>query len=249
MTTDAEQDPAVAEAVERLYRVFARYPLPTRLDAAPSRDADATLRALHSAPLRQLGAKQVLPYAGWAMSTVGGPNEYRHFLPRIVELALDDAPHPSAKPWMIAHKVTYPPCKDRWSEEEREAARAAFLAVWKRALTEEPMARDAEKWLCGLAHLGRVTDALDLWRGSASPHALEHFAEFVTNHQQTLLDGHGISVASWDAVAPEIRNEIIDWIGDADLTQMLCNSALPSDHWIRWWVENDRKALRPNGTR
>lgn len=95
------------DAVERLYQAFAGQGPPTRLYASPLRDSEAILRALRSAPLRVLGGEQVLPYAGWAMTTVDGPDTYRHFLPRILELALDNPPHVGAEPDVIAGKLDH----------------------------------------------------------------------------------------------------------------------------------------------
>ena len=60
------------------------------MEASPLRDAREILMVLSAVPLRELTGEQVGPYSGWAMTTVGNERDYRHFLPRILELAVVD---------------------------------------------------------------------------------------------------------------------------------------------------------------
>ena len=221
---------AVGAAIERLYQVFAPYPAPVRLEASPLRDANAVLRALRSAPLRELQGGQLLPYAAWAITTVGNANDYRHFLPRIIELALAGPRWLGADPAVIAGKMDLPRRNDRWTAEERAAVRTAFLAAWKR-------------WLVGLAMMGGVADALDVWRHSPSPHAVEHLARVVSMHRSFLEDGRGIKGGFWDGTALETRKEVTAWVRSAGVRRWLACAGVPADSEVQWWIENARGAL------
>ena len=49
-------DPVTRRAIDEVYRVFSRYPLPKARDAAPGENGDHRLAVLSSAPLRDLTA-------------------------------------------------------------------------------------------------------------------------------------------------------------------------------------------------
>ena len=71
------------------------------------------------------------------MTTVGVVKDYKHFLPRIFELAVDNAPRIGAEPAVIVGKLRIG-LWDGWPEEERLAIRAAFLAAWEWVLGQKP---------------------------------------------------------------------------------------------------------------
>lgn len=223
---------ALDAEVERLYRAFAHCEPPARLQASPLRDADAVLRALRSAPLRALGRDQVLDYGFWAMTTVDGPDTYRHFLPRILELALDNPPHVGAEPSVIAGKLDLAGWR-AWPAEERLAVRTVFLAAWAWALNRDQAEWDAVRWLVGLAVMGGVADALDAWRRSPSPHAAGHLASLVC-YERKRLRGGGIvgNRAFWSGAAPGVREEVTAWMRGAD---------------VRRWLNDAATAARPGG--
>ena len=81
---------ALHEAVERLYEVFARYPLITPVTGCPCCTTPADYAMLASKPLRQLTAKDLRKYATKALTTWGDVNDFRHFLPRLFELIFFD---------------------------------------------------------------------------------------------------------------------------------------------------------------
>lgn len=79
--------PRLRAAVERLYETFARYPLVAVIEGGcPCCRLGAHERDLHAAPLRELPEEHVGYFAFKAMTTFGGVDDFRHFLPRIAEL-------------------------------------------------------------------------------------------------------------------------------------------------------------------
>jgi hypothetical protein len=88
----------VAQATEQLYAAFAAYTAPKKLEASPYRDSVKILADLQSAPLRELGDESLRYFANTAISTVGDENDYKHFLPRILQIGfLKDASY-----WIFA---------------------------------------------------------------------------------------------------------------------------------------------------
>ena len=78
----------VQRTVAAAYAVFARYGRPQVMDASPARDGQQMLRTLSAAPLRELSSEAVGPYSGSALFTVGSLADYKHFLPRILDIAV-----------------------------------------------------------------------------------------------------------------------------------------------------------------
>lgn len=102
--------------------VFGRYPRPATVEGCPccvsARDSEALL-AGEPAALRR--------YAGKAISTWGGVDEFRHFLPRLLdavaagEVDLDT----------VTGKLGYAGWA-RWPADERAAVRARLVDLWRR---------------------------------------------------------------------------------------------------------------------
>jgi hypothetical protein len=121
---------ALTEATERLYLAFAKYQKPHVLDSAPSRDANQILRGLNSAPLRQLANENLGGYPAWAMTTVGDVEEYKHYLPRIIELGTkEDLGILGTAPSELARKLLYGDFWD-WDDEEKEAIQFFYRAAF-----------------------------------------------------------------------------------------------------------------------
>jgi len=98
----------VGSAIETPHQLFTRYCPVIESKASRLWDADAILRVLRSAPLQRLEDDQVLPCAACVMTMVGGLDDYRYFLLRIVGLALDNLPHLGAEPALIAGNTSRP---------------------------------------------------------------------------------------------------------------------------------------------
>src|SRR5689334_4808434 len=77
-------------SVENLYTVFARYPLAEiehcKCCVTPEENA-----RLSAKPLRELTEADFGRYPGKAITTWGHDEDYKHFLPRLLELVLTDA--------------------------------------------------------------------------------------------------------------------------------------------------------------
>ncbi|NEJ72223.1 hypothetical protein GR197_17050 [Rhizobium phaseoli] len=87
----ARQD--LEDSLKTLYPTFFEYPFPSSLDASPLRDAEKILTGLKSAPLREIDAAVLGPYAAGAITTIGSVDDFRHSC-RVFSTALSSArPH------------------------------------------------------------------------------------------------------------------------------------------------------------
>jgi hypothetical protein len=205
----SEAQAKLHDAIEQCYAAFADMPCPRRLEASPMRDGDKILRALTSAPLRELSGKQIGPYSGWAITTVGDADDYRHFLPRILELSVVDPVWLGAEPPVMASRLNMGHWR-KWPAGQRSAILHIFNAAFDAFVEIHPdHTRTVDGWFCGLATLGQsVALTVERWRCVASPNAGLQMASFI-NDNATDLHRHGeVRNAFWEEVSENARREI-----------------------------------------
>jgi hypothetical protein len=204
----------LAEATKNCYRVFAKFPAPTEWDAPPYREPEQLLVTLTSVPLRELSDDPLGTYAFWAMTTVGDPAHYKHFLPRILELGWGEHSYIGLDGWLIADKLDYGHWRT-WPDEERSAVEAFFLAAWSCLVNDSGIAYMSDDWFPGIARIGTVLpDAFKIW-------------ERATEHSAAIAMGHVISRNLDDVFFPEAddrsrksyiddesRRMVADWLTD-----------------------------------
>ena len=149
------------QRIDGAYDVFARYGRPVFLDASPLRDPELLLNQLTSKPLRLLDASDVEEYASAALTTVGTVEDYKHFLPRLLELAMESG---VVEPQMIALKLEMAEWRS-WPKNEQRVLEEIFIHACVDTFKQHTDDFLAAGWLVGLAILnidpgGLRTDVL-----------------------------------------------------------------------------------------
>jgi hypothetical protein len=136
MFYDVSSEPDVRDAIERLYAVFARYPLRQHLHGCPHCFSAVEDRGLHAYPLRQMPEENLTMFSWKTMSTWGDAKDFKHFFPRLCELSVssDDTLHFGMA--LYHRKVRYERAGYASWPEDKRAAFAGFLLAWWRALLE-----------------------------------------------------------------------------------------------------------------
>lgn len=218
------------EAIADVYRVFARYPMPSSLDASPVQDIDEIKKNLSSAPLERLSSDAIGLFAMCAMTTVGDVAEYKHFLPRIIDLACQGGHgQPGLDPELIASKLDYGDWRS-WPAGEKAALDRVYDRAWGRARLLHPDQEEAEDWLCGNAIIGnRLDDGLQAWITDPTPDSMVQLANFLMG-----ADSIAEAIGFWGIVPRETRCQIVDWLSsdavEAALTEAVSYVA-ESDLW------------------
>jgi len=123
----------LVRAIDELYDAFDAYPLRERIDSCPHCELDAAERRLHLRPLRELTWTDLGIFSFKALTSFGDQDDFRHFLPRLLELyVLDHAGAPYTL-FMLCHKLDAATWT-RWPADEVTAIRR-FIDAWKRVLT------------------------------------------------------------------------------------------------------------------
>lgn len=198
------------DAIEHSYMVFAGMPRPRNLETSPLRSGDEILRALTSVPLRELGGEQIGPYSGWAITTVGNDRDYRHFLPRIVELAVTEPAWLGTEPPVMASRLKMAAWR-AWPADQQSAVLRLFHAALDAMIERHPdeWPSEAAEWFCGIASLGEpVLPPFERWRSSTSANSALNMARFIISESKYLRQHGEVRGFFWEEVNEDARREV-----------------------------------------
>jgi hypothetical protein len=120
-------------------------------------------------------------YAFKAMTTWGDKNDYRHFLPCMLELLARHGEQGFVNAEAIFNKLEYGGWGG-WPTNEHDAIAAFFDALWSHVLDHFPHAVSTKACLYALGQMhDDLADHLAAWRISQSRPAAQHFADFLAS--------------------------------------------------------------------
>jgi hypothetical protein len=214
-------------AIENLYATFAAYPLRDDTNACTCCHSPEDEKRLHKASLRELSASDLELYATDAIFVWGNVDDFRHFLPRIFELAVTYGQEFVDQP-IVFNKLYHSEWR-YWPPAEQSAVEHFFRALWTCVLIQEPhdhSGDEIEDWLCGIAQA--VAD-LSLYLATCvaleTENARLNFARFIA--ETDFLNPNRHATAFWGERA-ELFAEVVAWVrGDAVKARM---SAIASEY-------------------
>jgi hypothetical protein len=117
-------------AIECLYEVFAKYELRDRVDGAVP---DELIDRLHSNPMGEMDSDDLNDFAIDALYVWGEPEDFKHFLPRLFELAAFDG-FESTEPEFLFKRILFAELMGpggKWTEQEFSSIEEYFRVLWK----------------------------------------------------------------------------------------------------------------------
>ncbi|WP_062431285.1 hypothetical protein [Herbidospora daliensis] len=177
--------------MDSLYAAFSRHPLPATIDVCDHCVTPEEVQATRAAPLRVLTASALAPYAGNAMSTWGDEEEFRYFLPRLLELLVLD----EFDDWLADHLMVQVGVRwDDWPQRERDTILDVVGVWWEATLNHYPREVD----VMGMIEIIGGNLGLDLapylaaWESNTTEAAARHMAWLM--HHYTVGVAHN---AGW----------------------------------------------------
>jgi hypothetical protein len=172
---------ALADFIEKLYDEFRPYRLGTAIDGCEHCLTAGMSDELIATPLRELTEEQLSLFSLKAMTTWGTEQDFKHFLPRLLELAYID---PLEMNWLEAlfGKLKLAGWED-WSARERQAIES-YLSHWWTATLARPRQYQFDEIaglvLCAIGRTGiKIQPFLDQWIQDDSQAALDRLCIFV----------------------------------------------------------------------
>ncbi len=176
--TIAVVETELGRAIEELYAVFGRYPLAARISYCSHCVDDEEALVLQRGRLRDLTAGDLERFSRKVMSTWGDEADFRHFLPRILELFATGA-QPDG--YLLAKTVSTVRCYGQgWPQDERDAVERYLHGLWAKVVSaESPPVRPREVLEGIAAHDHSVVPYLRRWEHLTGPAADLQLASFV----------------------------------------------------------------------
>ncbi len=128
------------DLIKNCYEVFSIYPLKDKIEGCPCCNLESSESGLHKEPLDNLSWEDLALFIFKAITTFGDIEDFKHFLPRIIELYIHDyygAPYDIG---IFFSKLDYSNW-GRWKEEESEAV-LILLKGWFKNLEESDSTND-----------------------------------------------------------------------------------------------------------
>lgn len=181
--------PSLQPVIARLYENFAIYPHNVVMEASPLHADQMALWTanLQSAPLPKLNASQLTDYVGRAISTWGSVDDFKHYLPRILELTAQfDAPYAAS---IVFGKLEYAGWR-AWPSTEVKAIEEYLLALWIHLLQHdsEKAAWEFNAYLQGILSLYTPPAVLlEHWANDHSKTATIRLAKFLYEEQTEIF--------------------------------------------------------------
>ena len=148
------------------------------VEGCPCCVSDEEVAQLHAQPMEKLGEKILDRFIWSATLTWGDLNDLKHFLPRILELALDG----QFDLWILAQRLESTKWRE-WPEVEISALEDAFELAWQIALKSENSGL-LQEWLELYAALQEpISRRLLSWMNSENPQLRCEFAAWIASGQ------------------------------------------------------------------
>ena len=214
MSMNSEEQ-ALSEAVEGLYEAFSGYPLARKIEGCPCCVSVEDETNIHRRSLRELTAEDLGRYAFKALTTWGGENDFKHFLPRLFELVTEIVSIVGEVDIEVLFgKLRYAKW-NTWPEQERAAIRRYLMALWLFVLSVPSEAVAIDEYLCGIGQAeDNLSTYLDAWQNLKTDIAVNHFIEFAASQDD--LHRQRLANAFWQGRAEQM-SQVVDWLSRNEL--------------------------------
>lgn len=136
----------INSAIEAVYEAFADVEKPDRVEGCPCCMTAEQYEILTAKPLRELTADELTHYASGVMLTMGSEIEYPYFLPRILELTVEDDTR-----WICDIETTAKKLNmsgmHQWDSAKNTAIKNLWLAEIEGLASSEVFYFDINSWL------------------------------------------------------------------------------------------------------
>ena len=176
----------VAQTLADVYAAFAKEHKPRRIDACPCCFDRAEVCTLLATPLRELTPKQLSGYASSVFLTAGSESDFRYFLPRILEISVNDSSWwPDRE--VVLGKLTLADWR-AWSKHLSDPLMRLFEAAFDEALLQaNDPGWEIDSWVCALSMAG--LDVLPYLEKLKAPGAENALLQFFEVNAGALLKG------------------------------------------------------------
>jgi hypothetical protein len=208
------------QSIADLYRVFERYPRPEQVYGSPiSVSAEDIARLSGAGPLQSMSGAELSNYAFKALRTWGTLEDFKHYLPRLLELLS------LGSDWLLYPELLLANLTSakwfEWPLDEHEVIAQYLLALWQSAVLGKYLGcMRVSEFLKGLgSDVVELEPFLSYWKQQLACNdlaALRHLADFVYLSAAPLNKGKKL-----ERFHQTLVWQVVDTLKEVDLTGKL----------------------------
>jgi hypothetical protein len=204
------------EAIDNLYSVFGQYGRPDRFDACICCMDDLEKTIMLSTPLTDLTADNLRSYTSSLFHTVGGIEDFRYFLPRILEIyTTSDFLYPDVE--IVLKKLALADWLN-WPQADQAAVVAVIDAKFNELINDPDFDEYAfDSWICAIGScVETITPYLDRFLKAGREEDLMAYV----NKNLSAFNKHKLSNSFWEKGS---RNEqlALEWFQNDQITVLV----------------------------
>ena len=192
-------------AIKELYQTFSIYLLKGNIEGCPCCVSNSDKSNLHSKPLKNLIGEDLSRFTFKAMSIFGDVDDFKHFLPRILELSVND--ELEVDEFIVFGKLDYGKWND-WPINEQESTRELLLQWWCLQVNNRA-GFDLFLFVEIAKELTDFSKMLACWKTAVDSIGFVNLVEFIEFHYSNLVYGLE-EFKEWDK---DQLKEFKMWIG------------------------------------
>jgi hypothetical protein len=222
---------SLKESIDTLYTVFSNADQPTAIDACPCCISDEEINALLSKPLRDIEPCDLKNYADCAFNTVGELDDFKYFLPRILEILANHTDWWSlvvtdsgiydyfTKPEVLFSKFKISAEWRKWPAKEQQAIIDFLGSMLDELLQREKVTGwEIDSCMCSLAMC--VDDVIPYFQKLIEPRHKHKLREFYSIHREGLEEKKTLDFW-WDQIEDSQQEVVIKWLLSANVRNIV----------------------------
>lgn len=163
------------KSIETLYITFSIYPFPSAIIGCPCCVSDTDKAKIHNKQIRQLSEDDLSRYTFKAMTTWGNENDFKYYLPRILELL--STTDFIVDTFIVLGKLNYGKWTT-WTIDEQLVIKQFLLAWWEDMIKNKSYF-DQDTFVEIYKFLGNVNELLDQWEISFEDNSFQNLIDMI----------------------------------------------------------------------
>lgn len=185
----------LSNAIDDLYLAFSGHHLKSRTTGCPCCVSESDIALLHGKTLRNLDGNDLSKYTFKAMTTWGTDEDFKHFLPRILELFATGGLGVDTS--VVLGKLNYGGW-DKWTEAEKNAVIRVLMASWANRIKNYRFNLDELIWTS--RYTDRMDELLSEWPLEKDSRGFENFVLLISDYYYDLAgDGREFIDMSYES--------------------------------------------------
>lgn len=233
-------------SIKKLYDLFAKYQGLSKLEGSPLYDDLETWnKQLRSKKLRELTDEDLSLFAGKVILTWGDENDYRFFLPRILELTAElKTPYDI---WTLYSRLEDANWKT-WNADEQTVINDFTIELWNNLLTDnsEKAEWEFKDYFHSIAYFyPDFSEILKVWESNNSFASIKHLTNYIFEERQHLFDNNYI-----DSIEKNTKNieQFKTWLTSDNILKKIENAFYANEKseiaerlsWVEQILKNEK---------